>query len=240
MRCPQRLRDIKLCYESQINSLEILVNVSGVMYNTRMFKSYWYVCQSCDASIEIVSKGIHFQDPSCNCSDPAVVWCQTSVVESSTTNEREQMETTTAPINYDANVLVTYKDITDGVVTYPTLKVNELEIHLDSYRRLQKQLAISNGQIRQILDNMTAEGWYNPNYDKSEVLNDLCEILGHEPKQDITIRATVTVDVTYACPLEEIEDFDAKYFLQDNLTVDSYHGDVIVDSFDVEDADVEY
>ena len=206
-----------------------------------MFKSYWYVCQSCDASIEIVSKGIHFQDPSCNCSDPSVVWCQTNVVESSTTNEGNTMETTnTAPYSYDANTLVTYKSINNGEVTYPTLKVNELEIHLDSYRRLQDQLAISNNQISQILDNLSADGWYNPNYDKSEVLNDLCEILGHEPKQTVTITATVNVEVSYDIPLEEVEDFDAKYFLQDNLTIDSYNGDLIVDSFDVEDADVNY
>jgi hypothetical protein len=158
------------------------------------------------------------------------------------TNEREQMETTnTVPYSYDANNLVTYKSIdSNGNVTYPTLKVNELEIHLDSYRRLQDQLAISNGQISKILDNLSADGWYNPNYEKSEVLNDLCEILGHEPKQTITITATVNVEVSYDIPLEEVEDFDARYFLQDNLTVDSWHGDVIIESFDVEDADVNY
>jgi predicted RNA-binding Zn-ribbon protein involved in translation (DUF1610 family) len=212
------------------------------MYNSVMFKSYWYVCTSCDASIEIVSKGIHFQDPSCNCSDPNVVWCQTNVVESDPTNERNEMETTsTAPYSYDANTLVTYKSIDNkGEVTYPTLKVNELEMHLDSYRRLQDQLAISNGQISKILDNLSADGWYNPNYDKSEVLNDLCEILGHEPKQTVTITATVNVEVSYDIPLEEVEDFDARYFLQDNLTIDSWHGDVSIESFDVEDADVSY
>ncbi len=150
------------------------------------------------------------------------------------------METNTMPETYNANLLVTYKDIIDGVPTYPTIKVNDLEWKLERIKRLEQQLSISNNQISQILGNMTAEGWYNPNYEKAEVLNDLCEILGHEPKQDITIRATVTVDITYACPLEEIEDFDAKYFLQDNLSVDSYHGDVIVESFDVEDADVEF
>jgi predicted RNA-binding Zn-ribbon protein involved in translation (DUF1610 family) len=207
-----------------------------------MFKSYWYVCTNCDASIEVVSKGIHFQDPTCNCNDSAVVWCQTDVVESSTNQTKEeQMETTnTAPYSYDANTLVTYKSINNGEVTYPTIKVNELEIHLDSYRRLQDQLAISNGQISKILDNLSADGWYNPNYEKSEVLNDLCEILGHEPKQTVTITATVNVEVSYDIPLEEVEDFDARYFLQDNLTVDSWHGDVIIESFDVEDADVNY
>jgi len=205
------------------------------------FKSYWYVCHSCDASIEIVSKGIHFQDPSCNCSDPSVVWCQTSVIQSDPTNERKEMETTsTVPYSYDANTLVTYKEINNGEVSYPTLKVNELEIQLDSYRRLKEQLAISNGQISKILDNLSADGWYNPNYDKSEVLNDLCEILGHEPKQSVRITATVTVEVDYDIPLEEVEDFDARDFIQENLSIDSWHGDVSVDSFDVCDADVDW
>jgi len=158
-----------------------------------------------------------------------------------TTTEEEKMETTsTVPYSYDANTLVTYKEINNGEVSYSTLKVNELEIQLDSYRRLKEQLTISNGQISKILDNLNADGWYNPNYDKSEVLNDLCEILGHEPKQSVRITGTVTVEVDYEIPLEEVEDFDARGFLQDNLTMDSWHGDVIVDSFDVCDADVDW
>lgn len=156
------------------------------------------------------------------------------------TNERKEMETNTAPYSYDANVLVTYKSINNGEVTYPTLKVNELEMHLDSYRRLQEQLAISNGQISQILDNLSADGWYNPNTDKEDILRDLCEILGHEPKQTVTITATVNVQLSYDIPLEDVENFDAKYFVQDNLTIDSYNGDLNVDSFDVEDTDVDW
>lgn len=151
------------------------------------------------------------------------------------------METTsTAPYTYDANTLVTYKSINNGEVTYPTLKVNELEIHLDSYRRLQDQLAISNGQISKILDNLSADGWYNPNYEKSEILNDLCEILGHEPKQTVRITGTISFEVDYDIPLEEVEDFDAHYFLQDTLTLDAYNGDVVVESWTVEDSDVDW
>ena len=218
------------------------------MYNSVMFKSYWYVCTSCDASIEIVSKGIHFQDPSCNCSDPNVVWCQTSVVESDPTETKgNTMEETfgatvtpMVPENYNANTLVTYKSINDGEATYPTIKVNELEYKLDQVRYTENQLKINAGKISQIIDNLSADGWYNPNYEKLEVLNDLCEILGHEPKQTVTITAQVNVEVSYDIPLEEVEDFDARYFLQDNLTIDSWHGDVVIESFDVEDADVNY
>lgn len=95
-------------------------------------------------------------------------------------------------------------------------------------------------QIGQILDNLTADGWYSSNVDKESILSDLCEILGHEPKQTVTINANVTVEVTYEIPLDEVEDFDARYFLQDNLTIDSYHGDVIVETWDIDDTDVSW
>ncbi len=146
------------------------------------------------------------------------------------------MDTTT----YNPNLLVTYKSIKNGEVTYPTLKMNELEYELDSYRRQTERLNEAQSKINQIIDNLSADGWYNPNTEKSEVLNDLCEILGHEPKQSVTITATVNVEVTYDIPLEDVEDFDARYFLQDNLTIDSYNGDVVIESFDVEDAEMTY
>ena len=209
---------------------------------------YTYSCDpnECDSLIEYTCKD-NFGFPSgsvnnitCPCGRKPTLL---SVSDATITpiNERKEMEqTNTAPYSYDANTLVTYKSINNGEVTYPTLKVNELEVNLDSYRRLQDQLTISNGQISQIIDNLTVQGWYNPNTDKEDILRDLCEILQHEAKQDVTITATVQVEVTYACPLDEVEDFDAKYFLQDNLTIDSWHGDVVVESFDVEDADVNW
>ena len=154
--------------------------------------------------------------------------------------ERKEMETNVMPDTYNPNLLVTYKSINNGDVSYPTIKVVDLEYHLDSYRRLQDQLVISNGQIGQILDNLTAQGWYNPNVDKEDVLRDLCEILQHEAKQSITITGNLSFEVSYEIPLDEVEDFDARYFLQDNLTLDSYHGDVCIETYEVEDADVRW
>ena len=210
---------------------------------TKWFK-YTYVCTGeCDALIEYTMKAGYtpnVTELTCLCGSSATLL---SVVDATIQpmNERKEMEqTNTAPYSYDANALVTYKVINNGEVSYPTLKVNELEIHLDSYRNLQDQLRISNGQIGKILDNLDANGWYNPNVEKEDVLRDLCEILGHEPKQTVRITATVNVEVDYDIPLEDVEDFDARYFLQDNLTIDSWHGDVVVDSFDVEDADVNW
>ena len=231
-----------------------------------MFKSFWYVCTNCDASIEVVSKGIHFQDPTCNCNNSAVVWCQTGVVESDTKKRKENMET--IPDTYNPNALVTVKKIVDGQATYETFKVVDLEGALyvnptmdvlehmpngeiimhtmqrtdvsELFRKRQFDINKINtlqSQVNKIIDNLTADYWYNPNTDKETILYDICEILGHEPKQEVTITATVQVEVKYDCPLEEIEDFDARDFLQDVLTIDAYHGDVIVDSFDVDHAD---
>lgn len=143
------------------------------------------------------------------------------------------METTT-PINYDANVLVTYKDIIDGVATYPTIKVNDLEWKLEQIKRLEKQLEISNGQIRQIIDNLSEDGWYNPNVDKEEVLNDLCEILDYEPKKEISFEGRVYFSGRVDIKLSELEDFDLEDILSE-LSLDVYNGDVVIDDYSVED-----
>jgi len=205
--------------------------------NEKWFKDS-HLCTICDALIEITRKD-EFRNI-WHCGGEANLLSVEDATIQPTTTKGNEMETNTVPYSYDANVLVTYKSINNGEVTYPTIKVNELEMHLDSYRRLQDQLSISNTQISTILDNLSADCWYSPNTDKEDILRDLCEILGHEPKQTVTITATVNVELSYDIPLEEIEDFDAKYFVQDNLTIDSYNGDLNVDSFDVQDADVNW
>jgi hypothetical protein len=156
------------------------------------------------------------------------------------TIERKEMEMNTVPETYNPNLLVTYKSINENDVTYPTIKVNDLEYKLDQVRYTEKQLMKNAGLIGQITDNLSADGWYNPNTDKEDILRDLCEILGHEPKQTVRITATVNVEVDYEIPLEDVEDFDAHYFLQDNLTIDSWHGDVTIESWTVEDSDVDW
>lgn len=95
-------------------------------------------------------------------------------------------------------------------------------------------------QVNRIKSNLTANGWYNPNTDLADVLQELCDILQHEPKQTVFLNANVSVQVSYEIPLADVEDFDARYFLQDNLTIDSWHGDVMIESFDVEDADIDW
>lgn len=196
-----------------------------------------HLCTECDALIEVTRKDEFRNIWHCG------IECNLLSVEDATihpNNERKEMETNTVPETYNPNLLVTYKSITDGEVTYPTIKVTSLEYQLDQVKYTEKTLMQNVSLINQITSNLTADGWYNPNTDKEDILRDLCEILGHEPKQTIRITAQISVEAEYEIPLEEVENFDAKYFLQDNLTIDSYNSDLTVDTFDVEDADVDW
>ena len=217
------------------------------MSNELISSKYTFACDpdECDCLIELTSSdGFGFPSGVTELTCPCGRKTTLVSVEHATIppmNERNNMEdTTTVPETYNANNLVQYKDITDGVITFPIIKVNDLEYKLDRIKNLEDHLSRSQGTIRQIIDKLTVQEWYNPNTEKSEVLEELCEILDHEPKQEIRITGSMTFDIRYDCPLDEVEDFDARYFLQDNLTLDSYHGDVIIESFDVEDADVDF
>ena len=153
------------------------------------------------------------------------------------------METNMAE-TYNPNLLVTYKSIKNGEATYPTLKVVQLEtlIAENEFRsnQLSNRLQAQEKQIGLILNKLTADEWYSDSTDKAEVLSDLCDILGHEPKQTIRITGTISFEIDYDIPLEEVEDFDAHYFLQDNLSLDTFHVDTIVESWTVEDHDIDW
>ena len=138
------------------------------------------------------------------------------------------------PAEYNANILVTYKDIVDGVATYPTIKVNDLEWKLERIKRLEDELSRSNGTIRKIMDNLTEESWFNPNTEKEEILNDLCAILDYEPKKEVQFEGTIYFSGRVDVPLAEYEDFDLDDYVND-ITVDCYNGNVIIDEYHTEE-----
>jgi hypothetical protein len=214
------------------------------MSNELVSSKYTFACdpEHCDCLIELTSSdGFGFPsgvvEITCPCGrKPTLLSVQHATIQP--TNERNNMETTTeVPTTYNANVLVTYKDIIDGVATYPTVKVNDLEWKLERIKSLENQLSNSNSQIGKIIDNLTIEGWYNPNTDKDEVLRDLCEILGHTPQQEMSWSVTISVSGTTMVNLDEVEDFDIRYHLGDNLSVDSNDFDTNVNSWDIDYVD---
>jgi hypothetical protein len=78
------------------------------------------------------------------------------------------------------------------------------------------------------------EGWYSDTVDKAEVLRDLCTILDHQPQAEMSWSVTLTVSGTTLVNLDEVEDYDIRYELSDNLSVDSNDFNTNVDSWDID------
>ena len=182
-----------------------------------------YVCDpdECDTLIEITTSD-EFGFPSgtihnvtCPCGrTPNLLSVEPATI--TPTNERNEMQTTTEFLEF---------------------QIKELQ---ESYNIASENRNNLQAQVNKIIDNLTVDNWYADTIEKSEVLSDLCEILGHDAKQTVRITATISVEVDYEIPLDEVEDFDARYFLNDNLTVDILDGDATVDSWTVEDSDVSW
>lgn len=140
-----------------------------------------------------------------------------------TTNE------TVVPAHYNPNQLVTYKvidlDATDQTISYPTVKVTEIEWDLEQARRKSKRLSEYSDKVGQLENRL-------PEYldmDSEEIVSDICSIFGLNPTRDIEFEATATITGTVSIPLADLKDFDI-----DNLdlyvNVDSYAYDVSADA----------
>ena len=142
--------------------------------------------------------------------------------------------------DYNPNALVTYKSINDGEATYPKIKVVDLEWELEQKKRYSSRIDELLTKVNAIEENLTEDGWFNPNYDKSEVLSDLCEILGFTPTKTIKFSGSMTFEGSIEVPLDEVEDFDLQYALQDELFLTSNHGDMEIDTYEVSSVSEDY
>ena len=205
-----------------------------------------HLCTICDALIEVTRKD-EFRN----------IWhcgmeCNLLSVEDATilpTNERNEMEpygatvTPAVPNEYNSNLLVTYKKIAGTYAApeapeYITQKVVDLEWELDQARR--NSLAFMN--LTHKIDDLKEhiEEWVNPNYNKQEVITELCEYFGINPTKTVTVTGTINFEVTIQVPFDEIDNFDALYKVGDELSLTSYANDVEVGDWTVDNVDVDW
>lgn len=146
----------------------------------------------------------------------------------------------TQPTTLYVNYLVEAQEFkpTGEIVTHMLTKhdINEM---FRKKQFLESFLDTANLQLDRIRDRLSAHAWYDADITKQDVLNQLCEILGHEPKATLNWVATIKVEGSTDVPLDEVENFDLRYFLNDDLTVDIYHGDTVINSHYVDDIDTE-
>lgn len=216
---------------------------------------YTFVCDpnECDCLIELTSSdGFGFpsgvMELTCPCGRKTTLVSVEHATLNTPTKEREQMldnleatidlgpESTSVPYNPDQ--LVTYKIIhgySDPEMA--TDKVRNIEWELHNARKTQKHIAVLQDKINNVSDYIKERF---ADSDDQEALTEIAEFLDVSLTKTVTISATLQVDIEVELELNEVADFDAHYFLQDELSVDSSNGNVSIDSWTVENTDVDW
>jgi hypothetical protein len=145
---------------------------------------------------------------------------------------------TVTPDTYNPNALVQYKVIDGEQVSFPITKVTDLEWVLENARQRTSEYY----SLRDKVDGLEEQivEWVNPNYDKDDVIRLLCEYFAINPSKQVTVTGTISFEVTIDVPLDEVDDFDAHYLLGDELSLDSNSSAVDINSWLIEDTDVDW
>ena len=142
-------------------------------------------------------------------------------------------------VPYNPNLLVTYKAIPETYAapeapTFMTDKVTDLEWELHQGRFNANIAAERRGDIEWLEEQIVE--WYDPNYDKEDVLKALAEHFKLNPVKEMSVYGTVTFSGTISIPINEIEDFDLS-----NVTIEAevssyeYDADLTVDDVSLEE-----
>ena len=138
----------------------------------------------------------------------------------------ESTETTQAPLHYNPNQLVTYKVINGEEVTYPTVKVVDLEWQLESFRLTEKRLAALRLSVNALEEAL--EGWISNETSAEDIVSEICDMFGFNPTKDIEFEATATITGMVTVPLKDLATFDIED-IDLMITAESYSYDVNAD-----------
>ena len=138
---------------------------------------------------------------------------------------------------YNPNQTIELRKFTGTEYVNVQYDATQLEEIIRKSNLIESRIEAQEKQLGQIIDNLSMDSWYSDTIDKDEVLRDLCTILDHTPQQELSWTVHITVSGTTMVNLEEVSDFDIRYHLQDELSIDSNDFDSKVDSWDIYDVD---
>jgi hypothetical protein len=142
-------------------------------------------------------------------------------------------------VSYNPNLLVTYKYVPETYAapespTFMTDKVTDIEWQLHKARGYENIAAERRGDLSWLEDQIVE--WYDPNYSKEDVLQQLAEYFKLNPTKQIEVQGTVSFSGTINVPISELDGFDLS-----NVTIDvdlnsyEYDADLNVDEVSLED-----
>lgn len=214
----------------------------------KSWTKYTFVCdpEECDTMIEVTCDDYGYPSGvmqiTCPCGRKLDILSVQDATINIPTKEREQMldnvEAPSIESTYNPNLVVTYKKIHGySDPEFATDKVVNLEWELHNGRQASKTVGMLESNINEVRNYI--QDAYADSSDK-ESLTEIASLLNIELTKTVTIRATIDVDIEVELELEEANDFDAHYFLQDELCIDSNNGNVSIDSWTVTNTDVDW
>jgi len=210
---------------------------------TKTWQKYEYVCPYCDGLFTYVIKDYSTAEtpcPMCKELNLTLMSVVDATIYSPTKKEEQTMETTiTIAETYNPNLLVTYKKIEDGEVSYPTDKVVDIEYALDQSRRNYKSLTEKQNewyrkesQLRTLLNDVFHDS------EDQDTLSQIAEIFDVPLTKEISVTAYVQVQMTVEVDMREGE-YDIEDLVRNNLSVDAY-SPISVNDFDVDRVEENY
>ena len=184
---------------------------------------YSYVCPSCDSLLEYTIKDTYTSvtKVTCVCGGNAV---QVSVQDATIqplTNERNQMET----VDFLKSRIAELEDTVSRQNSALTTHTN-CDYWKSENGRVQSQ-------IIDVINEIYAGEWT----DESDIAKTLCEIIDYNPVKTINFSGSISFSGSIDVSMEELENFDLHSFLQDELSLESGYGDMILDSFEVDNVE---
>lgn len=187
------------------------------------WNKYTHVCHSCDALIEYTSTR-NVTELTCECGAKTAYLSVESATILPTTNERQQMETTSTPqvmtLDWVENDVVTNKTYTESDVRHMVwVNKNLTEKQNEWYRK--------ESQLRTLLEEVYADS------SDQETLAQIADIFDVPLTKEIEVTAWVRVDMTIEVDMAD-GDYDIESLVADNLTVDSYGSEITVNNHEID------
>ena len=201
---------------------------------TTKWNKYTYVCNSCDGLIEatIMETRTISTELCPACFNSMTLLSVEDATILPTTNERQQME-----VQLNSSSFTTDEQIKalEQLVQNKDAMITSLQNQHSNCDYWKSE----NGRVQSQIISLINDSYENE-ADSSDILESLCQIIDYEPKKTVNFSGTISFSGSIDVPLNELNDFDLHYFLQDELSLDINHGDTVIDSYEVEDVHEEY
>jgi len=188
-----------------------------------------YVCSMCDALVEYTIKqeniplDVNMDKYNCVCGGKGILVSYVDATIKPVKEKEEEQTMETATTTYLETQIAELQDIISRQNSALTTHQN-CDYWKSENGRVQ-------GQIISLINHS-----YENESDSEDILSELCQIVDYEPKKEIEFTATMTFTGRIDVPMSDLADFDLSDALSDAY-VDINNGDIIIDSYDLEDVE---